>query len=87
MAYEIIAGVNPIYGIYIVIVPAIFAGSHVDGSYAICEKCAPPCKKCDFPIQTKIVIDFYKQHISQNQQSHHLHWGVGVCDKQGRFLQ
>jgi len=74
------------YAFHVIEYSEYAAGNHMDGSYAICEKCAPPCKKCGLPIQTKIVIEFYKQQTSQNQQSHHLHWGVGVCDKHIRIF-
>ena len=74
------------YAFHVIEYTESVVGGLIDGSYPICEKCAPPCKKCGLPIQTKIVIDFYKQNTSQNRQSHHLHWGVGVCTKHLRIF-
>lgn len=59
---------------------------HIDGSFPLCEKCAPPCKKCKMPIRTSSVIKFYKKRLAENFKSLSIHWGVGVCEMHMHIL-
>ena len=59
---------------------------HIDGSFPICEKCAPPCKKCGLPVATKPVIQFYKRLKDQEAETISIHWGTGICTKHMRIF-
>ncbi len=78
----VICGIeNSKYAFHVIEFAQYSQGGHVDGSYPICEKCAPPCKKCSLPVQSKLVIQFFKKLQGQNSESVSIHWGVGVCSE------
>jgi hypothetical protein len=50
-----------------------------DGSYGICDRCAPPCKKCQLPIRTKTVREFFDRTEASKNTATSVHWGNGIC--------
>lgn len=60
-------------------VPMSSSGGRIRGSFAVCDSCAPACKKCDLPIQTEKVMKFMKQKRKEFQGDYTLMYGNGIC--------
>lgn len=52
---------------------------HLDGSYPLCEVCAPPCKKCGIPQINKKVKSFFAKINAEKKPNESIRWGVGIC--------
>jgi hypothetical protein len=50
---------------------------HIRGSFPLCPRCAPPCKKCNLPIDTLSVHNFaisVQGSIALGVCREHIHW-------------
>lgn len=59
--------------------PMSASGGTIRGCFPICEKCAPPCKRCNLPLPTRKVKEFFKTKKSELSGDIALYYGNGVC--------
>ena len=62
-------------------VPQSASYGTIRGGFPVCDSCAPACSKCDMPIATSSVKEFYQQlqkdlHSSDSPVA----WGNGKCE-------
>ncbi len=57
------------------------SGGMVRGCFPICDSCAPRCNKCDLPVPTKKVRQFFDSITKQiGSKETSVHWGNGKCN-------
>ncbi len=59
--------------------PMSASGGTIRDCFPICEKCAPPYKKCGLPLPTRKVKDFLKTKRVELSGDIALYYGNGVC--------
>lgn len=52
----------------------------VRGGFPICERCAPPCPKCNLPVVKKPVKEYFESvHNKWHSSNSPINWSNGKC--------
>lgn len=60
-------------------VPMSASRGIIRGSFAVCDECAPPCKRCKLPIYTDKITNFFNEKSKELQGNGSLRCGNGIC--------
>ena len=52
----------------------------INGAFPLCDRCAPPCKKCGLPVMTKSAISFFQLLVhSYSSDNYKISLNHGRC--------